>query len=399
VKYSSRIEPIKPSATLAVTSRAKALKAQGEDVVSFGAGEPDFETPPHIVDAMVNAARTGATRYMPVAGYPPLREAVADQLGDIYGVPFTSDEVIVSVGGKHALYNLFQVLVDPGDEVIVPAPYWVSYPPQIQLAGGNPVIVQSRLDEAFRVAPEDIATRITERTVGIVINSPNNPTGAVQSERDLLGLADLAVAHDLWIITDDIYSYVRYDSGPFANVLRLRPDLRERIIVVHGASKTYAMTGWRIGFTLGPAALIRKLSTLQGQSTSNPTAFAQHGALAAITGDHDFLDTWLSAYAARREVIVEGLNAIDGIRCFSPGGAFYVFPDVRGLLGRRLDDEVITDDLTLCQLLLEHALVACVPGQPFGAPGFMRMSYACGMDDIKRGLERIGEFVNRLSLP
>ena len=396
MKYSSRMEPIKPSATLAVTSRAKALKAEGADVVSFGAGEPDFETPPHIVDAMVRAAREGATRYMPVAGYPPLRAAVAKQLSGLYGCPFSADEVIVSVGGKHSLYNLFQVLVDPGDEVIVPAPYWVSYPPQIKLAGGNPVIVQSRLDEAFRVAASDVAEHINERTIGIVINSPNNPTGAVQSEGDLNALASLAEEHDLWIITDDIYSYVRYGDGPFANVLRLRPDLRERIIVVHGASKTYAMTGWRIGFTLGPATLVRKLATLQGQSTSNPTAFAQHGALAAIEGDHSFLDTWLSAYAARREVIVDGLNSIDGIRCFSPGGAFYVFPDVRGLLGRRLGDNVIDDDLTLCKMLLEHALVACVPGEPFGAPGFMRMSYACSMEDITRGLTRIKAFVERL---
>ena len=396
MKFAKRMSPIKPSATLAVTSRAKQLRSQGEDVISFGAGEPDFATPDFIVEAMIQAARSGATRYLPVAGLPALRQAVARNFSAHYGLPFTAEEVLVSCGGKHSLFNLFQVLVDPGDKVIVPSPYWVSYPAQIRLAQGEPVIVPTQAEEGFRLDPRDVEALIDERTVGLVINSPNNPTGAVQSEEDLRALAALAEAHDLWIVTDDIYSYIRYDERPFANVLRERPDLRERIIVIHGASKTYAMTGWRIGFTLAPAPLIKKMATLQGQSTSNPTAFAQHGALAAISSDHAFLDPWLEAYDARRRRIVEGLNAIEGVRCHLPGGAFYVFPDISGLLERRLGDEPIGTDLRFCELLLEHALVAAVPGSPFGAPGHLRMSYACSMDDIDKGLERLAHFVSRL---
>ena len=396
MKFAKRMSPIKPSATLAVTSRAKQLRAEGADVVSFGAGEPDFATPDFIVEAMVEAARSGATRYLPVAGLPALRQAVAESFSGLYGQPFSADEVLVSCGGKHSLFNLFQVLVDPGDKVIVPAPYWVSYPAQIRLAEGEPVIVPTRPAEGFRLDPSDVEAAIDERTVGLVINSPNNPTGAVQSEDDLRAIAALAEAHDLWIVTDDIYSYIRYDERPFANILKERPDLRDRIIVVHGASKTYAMTGWRIGFTVGDAQLIKKMATLQGQSTSNPTAFAQHGALAALTSDHAFLSDWLAAYDARRHRIVEGLNAIDGVTCALPGGAFYVFPDISALIGRRLGDVQVDSDLRFCELLLEHGLVAAVPGAPFGAPGFLRMSYACSMDDIDTGLERLATFVSRL---
>jgi len=390
------MSPIKPSATLAVTSRAKQLKAEGADVISFGAGEPDFPTPEFIVDAMVASARSGATRYLPVAGLPALREAVASTFSAYYDVPFEPNQVLVSCGGKHGLYNLFQVLVDPGDEVIVPAPFWVSYPAQVRLAEGQPVIVQTHPEEGFRLSTEDVAAAITDRTVGIVINSPNNPTGAVQSAEDLRAIAALAEAHDLWIVTDDIYSRIRYDEAPFASVLTERPDLRDRIFVIHGASKTYAMTGWRIGFTLGPAALIAKMATLQGQSTSNPTAFAQHGALAAVASDHGFLNEWLAAYDARRHRIVSGLEAIEGVRCSLPGGAFYVFPDVSGLVGRRLAGTVIETELQLCEMLLEHALVAAVPGSAFGAPGYLRMSYACSMDDIDEGLRRLADFAGRL---
>ena len=392
MKFSKRITPIKPSATLAMTNRAKVLRAEGKDVLSFGAGEPDFDTPAFVVDAMVEAARSGHTRYGAVAGAPALRQAVAAHFTELYGVPFEAAEIIVSVGGKHSLFNLFQVLVDEGDEVIIPAPYWVSYPAQVRLAQGSPVVVETVPDEGFRLRPEDLAAAITDRTIGVVLNSPNNPTGAVQRVDDLRGIAELAERHDLWVITDDIYSWLRYGDAPFASILRERPDLRDRIIVVHGASKTYAMTGWRIGFTGGPKALVSKLATLQGQSTSNPTTFAQEGALAAVTSDHAFLREWLAAYDARRQAIVSGLNAIDGVRCATPGGAFYVFPDVRGLMGRRHQGTVIESTFQLCEVLLDEKLVACVPGEPFGAPGFMRMSYACSMEDIQRGVARIAEF-------
>ncbi|MGM0578784.1 MAG: pyridoxal phosphate-dependent aminotransferase [Myxococcota bacterium] len=396
MKFAERMNAVKPSATLAITSLAKELKAKGKDVISFGAGEPDFDTPEFIVDAMVEAARSGATRYAPVAGLPELREAVAKDFTKLYGVDFTPDQIMVSCGGKHSLYNLFQVLVDPGDEVIIPTPYWVSYPAQVKLAKGWPVFVDAVPEEGFRIDPSSVHAAITDKTVGIVLNSPNNPTGAVQSAEDLRAIAHMAAEHDMWIITDDIYSYIRYGDGEFVSVLRECPELRDRIIVVHGASKTFAMTGWRIGFTGARADIIKKMSTLQGQATSGANTFAQKGAVAAVNSDLSFLDEWLAAYGERRRRIVDGLNAIEGITCAEPGGAFYVFPDVRGLLHKSYEGTKIETDFALCETLIEHALIACVPGQPFGAPGFMRMSYACSMEDIDKGLERLAEFVSKL---
>ena len=396
MKIARRMEPIKPSATLAVTSKAKAMKAAGVDVKNFGAGEPDFQTPDFVIEAMVKAARGGMTRYSGVAGVPQLRDAVAAQFSDIYGIPFERDNVMVSVGGKHALYNLFQILVDPGDEVIIPAPFWVSYPAQVRLAEGVPVHVSAVTEAGFSLDLKAVEAAITPQTVGLLVNSPSNPSGMVFDLETIEGLAQLAEDHDLWIITDDIYSYLRYGDTPFANVLRARPDLRDRIVVVHGASKTYAMTGWRIGFTGAKPEIIAKLSTLQGQMTSNPTAFAQMGALAAVTSDHAFLQEWLKAYDARRKRIVELLRALPGVRCALPGGAFYVFPDFREVIGKRFEGQKITSDLHLAGLMLEHAHVAVVPGEPFGAPGFLRLSYACSMEDIEVGLSRIAGFMEKL---
>ncbi len=341
MKFAKRMSAVKPSATLAMTNRAKVLTSEGKDIVSFGAGEPDFDTPAHITRAMVEAAERGETRYAAVNGIPKLRAAVAKQFTELYGVPFDASEILVSTGGKHSLYNIFQVLVDPGDEVIIPAPYWVSYPDQVLLAEGVPVFVDTLPDEGFRLTAEAVEAAVTERTIGIVINSPNNPTGAVQSAADLRAIAEVAERRDLWIITDDIYSFIRYGEGPFENVLRERPDLKERIFVVHGASKTYGMTGWRIGFTGAPKKVIDQMAVIQGQATSGATTFAQFGALAAVEGDHSFLNDWLAAYDSRRKAIVDGLNAIPGIRCAMPGGAFYVFPDARGLNGKRFGDKVI----------------------------------------------------------
>ncbi len=396
MKFAHRIQQVVPSATLAVTNQAAQLKAAGHDVVSFGAGEPDFPTPPHITSAMCKAAENGATGYSAVHGLPALRDAVAKQFEQIYGQPFKREQILVSSGGKHSLYNAFQVLVDPGDEVIIPAPYWVSYPDQVKLAEGKPVIVPTIPEEGFKIDIAALRAAITPRTVGLVLNSPNNPTGAVLTAENIREVAKVVEEHDLWVITDDIYSFLRYDEGPFANILIERPDLRERIIIVHGASKTYAMTGWRIGFTAAQPALINKMATLQGQSTSNTVTFAQHGAIAAITGDHGFLDEWKAAYDARRRRITELLNAIPGVTCQLPGGAFYAFPDVRPLLGRTFQGQAIGTDLRLAELLLEHALVAVVPGEPFGAPGFVRLSYACSMDDIDKGVGRFAEFVRKL---
>ncbi len=396
MKISQRMQPIAPSATLAVTGKAKQMRAAGVDVISFGAGEPDFDTPAFITEAMIKAAKSGATRYMPATGMPALREALASFFSDLYGVTYATNETMVTVGGKQALFNLFQVLVDPGDEVIIPAPYWVSYSAQVEICQGRPIIVPNRSDLGFDLDIERIANAITDKSVGIVLNSPNNPTGGVYSKASIAAVADLAEKHDLWIITDDIYSHIRYGDNPFVNILTERPDLKDRVFVVHGCSKTYGMTGWRIGFCAGPADIIKRCGILQGQSTSNATAFAQHGALAAVTSDHAFLKEWTAAFDKRRKHIHARLNALDGVSCFMPSGAFYVFPDMRALLGRSYKGEVIDTDFELAGLLLEHVHVAVVPGQPFGAPGFARLSYACSMDDINKGLDRIGAFVSDL---
>lgn len=396
MRFSNRIAPIKPSATLAVTSKAKQMIADGVDVVSFGAGEPDFDTPPFVVEALVAAIAQGATRYTPVTGIPQLRDAVAQMFTELYGVGFERDEVIVTVGGKQALFNLFQLLVNPGDEVIIPAPFWVSYPAQVKLAEGTPVFVQCDASDGFALDVSAVEAAVSDRTVGLVLNSPNNPTGAVLSAETLGALGDLAEKHDFWIISDDIYSSIRYDGATRATVLAQRPHLKERIFIVHGASKTYAMTGWRIGFAGGPPELIKKMATIQGQSTSNATTFAQYGALAALKSDHAFLKDWIAQYDVRRTRITQLLNDIDGVDCIAPGGAFYVFPDLKVALQRKFQGEVIGTDLNFAKLLLEHAHVAVVPGEPFSGAGHVRLSYACSMDDIERGVARIKAFIDAL---
>ncbi len=393
MRWAERVRRASASATLAVTTKVKALKAAGVDVVTFGAGEPDFPTPAFIVEAMVEAARDGATRYTDVAGLRPLREAAAARYSEVYGTPIAPEDVVATVGGKQGLYDLFQVLVDRGDEVLVFSPHWVSYPAQIRLAGGRPVFVSTDEERGFRVDLGRTRAALTERTVGMVINSPNNPTGAVQDAETMAALAALAEERDLWIISDDIYSYLRYDGRPFASPLRERPDLRDRIFIAHGASKTYAMTGWRVGFVIAPEPVRERVLLIQGQSTSNPTTFAQHGAIAALESDHAFLDEWVTTYAARRERMVELLNGLEGVTCQLPSGAFYALPDVSGLLRRRYRGEEIATSGRLTELLLDQAHVAVVDGTPFGAPGHIRLSYACSSADIERGLARVADFV------
>lgn len=393
MKWAARVQRASASATLAVTTKVKALKAAGVDVVTFGAGEPDFPTPEFIVEAMVEAARAGATRYTDVAGLPALREAAAARYSEVYGTPIAPEDVVATVGGKQGLYDLFQVLVDRGDEVLVFSPHWVSYPAQIRLAGGRPVFVSTDEEHGFRIDLGRTRAAITQRTVGMVINSPNNPTGAVQDAETMAALAALAEERDLWIISDDIYSYLRYDGSPFASPLRERPDLRDRIFIAHGASKTYAMTGWRVGFVIAPVPVRERVLLIQGQSTSNPTTFAQWGAVAALEGDHSFLDEWVTRYAARRERMVALLNGLEGVTCQLPAGAFYALPDVSGLLRRRYRGEDIGTSARLTELLLDHARVAVVDGTPFGAPGHIRLSYACSTEDIQRGLARVAAFV------
>jgi len=386
-KISSRLLEIKPSVTLAVTQKAGELRAKGIDVISLSAGEPDFATPAHIVAAAKQALDDGMTRYTPVAGIPALRQAVAKESAEARGVACDPSRVVVTVGAKHALFNFFQAVLDPGDVVVVPAPYWVSYPDQVLLAGGQPVFVQTRAEDGFALRPEDLEKVIGPKTKAVVINTPSNPTGGVYTREQTEAITRFALDRGLWVLSDEIYRDLVYEGAEHVSPLTAAGgEGAERVFVVDGVSKTYAMTGWRIGWGIGDPELIGAMSKIQGQSTSNPTSLAQAGALAAVEQPSDFLEEWCAQYRRRRDVIVQGLEAIPGVTCTVPQGAFYVLPDVSHYverLGRG------ASDIELATLLLEKANVATVPGSAFGAPGFIRLSYATSLEMIEKGLERL----------
>jgi aspartate aminotransferase len=392
LKLASHLDQIKPSITLAVTAKAAKLKAAGIDVISFGAGEPDFETPAHI-KAAVHAAldQPGIGKYTDVGGILALRKAVAAELGRVHRVAIEPDQVLVSTGAKHSLYNLFTALLDPGDEVLIPAPYWVSYPDMVMLAGGKPVILPTRADNDFAVTPDQVRAACTPRTRAIVLNNPSNPTGAVYSQRQIEELAAAVVDKDLWIVSDDIYRQLVYGDATYCSIAAVSPDLGKRTILVDGASKTYAMTGWRIGYTAGPLPLIKAMAKVQGQSTSNPSHISQVAALAALTGPQDCVAEMRKAFDERRIAMVKMLRAIPGVACREPKGAFYAFPDVSAYVGKKSPDgKTLADDVQLCDWLVESGKVAVVPGSGFGAAGFVRLSYACSMQDIAVGVGRLG---------
>jgi aspartate aminotransferase len=392
LKTAARLDPIKPSITLAVTAKAGQLKAAGVDVVSFGAGEPDFDTPDHIKEAARAGLDRGVGKYTEVGGIAPLRAAVAAELGRAHGTSIAPEHVLVSCGAKHSLYNLFMALLDPGDEVIVPAPYWVSYPDMVMLAGGTPVVVATRAEDDFAMTPEALRAAVTPRTRAIVLNTPSNPTGACYSAPQIAALAEVVLEHNLLVVSDDIYRSLVYAGARYASIAAVGPELAARTILVDGVSKTYAMTGWRIGYAAGPAPIIKAMSKIQGQSTSNATHVAQVAALAALTGPQDCVETMRRAFDERRQVMVELLRAIPGVSCREPKGAFYAFPDVSAFTGRATaSGQVIADDVALCDWLLEAAKVAVVPGSGFGAPGHVRLSYACSMQDIREGVRRMHE--------
>src|SRR3990172_2577202 len=337
----ARTKLIKPSVTLAIAAKAGKLRAEGVDVVNFSAGEPDFDTPQHIKDAAIEALRKGMTKYTDVKGIEPLREAIAEKHRIEYGLSYRKEDVLVSCGAKHSLYNLLQTVVDPGDEVVIPSPYWVSYSDMALLAGGVPKIIPTSEASGFRMGPADLAAALTPRTRVVMLNSPCNPTGACYDRDELLALARVLEKHDCLILSDDIYEKIVYDGFQFHNLVALSPALRERTIIVNGVSKTYAMTGWRIGYALGVADVIAAAGKIQSQSTSNPTSIAQWAALEAIRGPQEEVKTMVREFAKRREAIVGGLNAIQGIRCLKPQGAFYVFPDVSGLFGKSAKGKVL----------------------------------------------------------
>ena len=395
MRISERVKRIAPSLTLAVTQRAAQLRAQGVDIIGFGAGEPDFGTPQHIQRAATEAIARGATKYTHVAGTAELRRAVADELNAAHGTDWNTDEVIVSCGAKHSLFNLFMALLDEGDEVIIPSPCWVSYPELVSMAGGTPVILATHARDDFRIDLAELAKLVTKKTRAIVLCSPSNPTGAMIDAETMVGVARILeerASADAFVITDDIYRRLVY-RGEWVSLPKLVPGWRRRTILVDGVSKSYAMTGWRIGYCAAPKELVGAMITLQGQSTTNAAAPSQAAALAALTGPQDEVETMRREFDKRRQVMIAALRAMPGVTVSEPAGAFYAFPDLSAFLDEK---NGFADDLALAERLLERG-VALVPGSGFLAPGFMRLSYATSMKNIEEGMRRLGAALAELA--
>lgn len=390
MQISPRLGAIAASATMAIDARQKAMRREGLPVLSFGAGEPDFPTPESIGEAGVAAIHEGHTKYTAVNGIQELREAIGHRLREDLGLSYGPEQITVTNGAKEALYNVFQALLAPGDEVIVPAPYWVSYEAQILLAGGTPVIVPTTEEGGFKLTPESLRAALTPRTRLLMLNSPSNPTGAVYSTEELRGLGSVLAPTGVGVISDEIYQRISYE-GPSPSFAVAVPAMLDRTILINGASKAYSMTGWRIGFAAGPREVIAAMNRLQSHSTSNASSIAQYAAVEAFGGPQGAVESMVKAFKERRGVIVALLNGIPGIRCQEPAGAFYAFPNVRGVLGRSYGGQRIDSSLELATYLLERTYVATVPGEAFGTPGYLRLSYACSMSTIREGIDRIAK--------
>jgi aspartate aminotransferase len=375
--------------TLAIAAKAGKLRSQGIDVINFSAGEPDFDTPDRIKAAAIEALKRGMTKYTDVRGIEPLRQAIAQKYLSDYGLRYQMSEILVSCGAKHSLYNLFQAVVNPGDEILVPAPYWVSYADMALLAGGVPKIIQTSEATGFRIGAQQLAKALSSRTRVFVLNSPSNPTGASYEETELMAIAEVLKRHNCLIVTDDIYDKIVYDGFTTRNLATLAPSLRDRIVIVNGVSKSYAMTGWRIGYALGPADIIDAAAKIQSQSTSNPTSIAQAAALEAIQGPQDDVAMMVGEFAKRRNVVVERLNAISGVQCLKPQGAFYVFPNIAAFIGKNVNGKSLTSPCDIADYLLEEAKVAAVPGEDFGSNAHIRLSYATSLENIEEGCRRM----------
>lgn len=393
---SERARKIKSSPTLAIDSRAKAMKASGEDVINFGVGEPDFDTPENIKEAAYRAMKDGMTKYTPVGGVDALKDAIRQKFEKDNGLSFSREEIIVSCGAKHSLYNIAQALYGPGDEVIIPVPYWVSYPDQVLLNDGVPVFVKTFEADSFLLRPEALEEVITARSKALILNSPSNPTGMLYDRKTLAKIAEIALRRGLYIISDEIYEKLVYDGAEHVSIGSLGDEIKAKTIVVNGLSKSHAMTGWRLGYAAGPAEVVKAMTNIQSQSTSNPTSITQYAAIEALTGPQDFIGRMREEFDKRRGFLVDELNDIEGISCISPSGAFYAFPNTRELYGRRFRGKAITSSSDLALYLLEEARVALVHGEAFGDDGHLRMSYATSMGDIERGVKRIREAVAAL---
>lgn len=392
---SERAKNIKPSPTLAIDSKAKAMRAAGHDVVNFGVGEPDFDTPDNIKEAAIRALKDGFTKYTPVGGIDPLKNAVIEKFKKDNSLSYEREEIIVSCGAKHSLYNIAQALYHAGDEVIIPSPYWVSYPDQVVLNDASPVVVKTYESDAFMLKPEALESHITKRTKALILNSPSNPTGLTYDRKTLEEIAEIVLRHNLYVISDEIYEKLVYDGVEHVSIASLGPDIKKNTIVVNGLSKSHAMTGWRVGFAAGPKDIVKAMTNIQSQSTSNPNSIAQRAAVEALTGPQDFIDVMRKEFDTRRRFLLSELNSISGVKCITPTGAFYAFPNISALLGKTAAKPVVTSsDLAL--YLLENSNVALVPGEAFGDDNYIRLSYATSMENLKKGVERIREAFGRL---
>ena len=387
VELSNRVNNIKPSPTLAVTNRAAELRAEGKNIIGLGAGEPDFDTPEHIKQAAIEALNKGFTKYTAVDGTPALKKAIINKFKQDNGLNYEASQILVSCGGKQSFFNLALALLNPGDEVVIPAPYWVSYPDMVKIADAEPVIITTTQAQRFKITPAQLDAAITEKTRLVVLNSPSNPTGVSYTLEELQALGDVLKKYpDVMIATDDMYEHIRLNDAPFVNILNATPELYERTIVLNGVSKAYSMTGWRIGYAAGPAKLIGAMKKIQSQSTSNPTSIAQVAAQAALEGPQDCVAEMVTAFRERHNYVVSTLNTIPGVECIEADGTFYAFPSFQQIID---NDSRFEDDIALAEFLLNEAGVALVPGSAFGAPGNMRLSFATGLDVLKDALGRI----------
>ncbi|QKS71128.1 pyridoxal phosphate-dependent aminotransferase [Paenalkalicoccus suaedae] len=389
MKFSPKVESITPSTTLAITAKAKELRDAGHDVIGLGAGEPDFNTPTYIIEASYQAMLAGATKYTPAAGLPALKQAIIEKFKTDQGLDYAADEIIVSTGAKHALSSIFQTILQDDDEVIIPTPYWVSYPEQVKIAGGVPVFVEGKEENSFKISPEQLKQSITDKTRAVIINSPSNPTGMVYTREELEAIGQVCIDHNILIVSDEIYEKLLYDGATHVSIAEISPELKELTLVVNGVSKSHSMTGWRIGYTAGRKDIIKKMANLASHTTSNPAVMAQHGAIAAYTKEDGSVEMMREAFEERLNTVYTKLQAIDGFSCLKPTGAFYLFPNVREAVEKSPYNT--TDEWV--EALLEEAKVAVVPGSGFGADDNIRLSYATNLESFEEALSRIESFV------
>ncbi len=397
MELSKRAQKISASLTLAISAKANKLKAAGEDVVSFGAGEPDFDTPEYICEAAREALEVGFTRYTAASGYEDLKNAIKDKLKRDNNLEYDTDQIIVSNGAKHSLFNTFQAILNPGDEVIIPVPYWLTYPETVKMGGGKPVFIETKEEEGFKINIERLQEMVNEKTKALILNSPSNPTGSIYNKKELEAIAKVAVDNEIIVVSDEIYEKIVYDGNEHISIASLNEDIKDLTIVINGVSKAYAMTGWRIGYAAGPKEIIEIMSNIQSHATSNPNSIAQYASNAGLRGDHSFMEERRNKFSERRDYMYEKINSIEGLSCLKPGGAFYIMMNIEDIIGKKIDGEKIQDSFSFAEQLLEEKKVAVVPGVAFGADNFIRLSYANSLENIKKGLQRIEEFVSELN--